>query len=92
MSKVERQHLIDSLSEFIPSELESTEEEKVHILIVAVGAQIRSLKERQGSLIVASKLAADPANHVAELTNNKEQLNKLFKDWKLLGGDQQSEE
>jgi len=92
MSALEKQKLIDQLSEFIPEDLDTPEEDKVHILISAVGANIRDLKVAQGKLLIASKLADDATQHVTALTTNKEHLAKLYKDWKLLGGGQTSEE
>tara|TARA_R110000787_G_scaffold152555_12_gene266453 strand:- start:3 stop:293 length:291 start_codon:yes stop_codon:yes gene_type:complete len=92
MSALEKQKLIDQLSEFLPDDLATPEEDKIHILINAVGAHIRDLKVVQGKVLIASKLADDATQHVAALIQNKEQLAKLYKDWKLLGGGQISEE
>ena len=88
MSQLEKQKLIDQLSEFIPTELESTDEEKVLILVQALGAGIRELKQTQGTLMIKQKLAEDGTPFVDSLVKNKEQLAKLFADWKLLGGGQ----
>ena len=88
MSQLEKQKLIDQLSEFIPTELESTEDEKVLIMITALGASIRELKQAQGTLMIKQKLAEDGAPYIEALTKNKDQLSKLYKDWKTLGGGQ----
>lgn len=92
MSQLEKQKLIDQLSEFIPTELESTEEEKVLILVTALGTGIRELKQAQGTLMVKQKMAEDGAPYVDALIKNKDQLAKLYKDWLTLGGGQTSEE
>ena len=80
----QEERVLDQLSEFLPDDLATPEEDKIHILINAVGAHIRDLKVVQGKVLIASKLADDATQHVAALIQNKEQLAKLYKDWKLL--------
>ena len=92
-----RQNLIDGMSEFIPDELESTEEEIILILTNALGQNIIALKKEAGLRFVQQKMASlngntEHAEKLVEAMNKtKKELSRLNKDYKLLGGGQTSE-
>ena len=96
--KQARSNLIDQMREYIPEELASTEEEIGLILTNALGANIIQLKKDAGILFIQQKQASlngnqDQANAIVErLVKVKTDLVRLYKDYKLLGGDTSDED